>query len=55
MAMASPFGETASRVIAPSWCAAASNTSVHPAAPRVHDIIFVPADIRMVLPSGIQA
>src|SRR6516165_9767076 len=55
IAMASPRGETASRDTAPKLCAAASNTSVQPAAPRVHEKIFVPLDIRSVRPLGIQA
>ena len=37
IAIASPFGDTASLLTAPSPCAAASKTSVHPLAPRVHE------------------
>src|SRR5436190_2818882 len=55
MAMASPFGDTARREIAPSWCGAPSNTSLHAGAPRVHDMILVPLDITIVLPSGSHA
>ncbi len=55
IATASPLGDTLSRLMLPSLWAAPSNTSVQPAAPRVHEHTLVPADITSVLPSGIHA
>jgi len=55
IAIASPFGDTASLDIAPNCCGAPSKTSVQTLSPRVHDKTLVPAVIRIVLPSGIHA